>query len=415
MGKGARDGAAAVVNRCEPAHPAHPTCDEIRALAALKTGIRDWRKLEPREVVARFRASAQDPQQRQLLALAIFVGTAQACEKGSFWAPYDGSPGAVEVSCKHLSRPISRLYMPGGGPPLPSLGTQRQRGRAGATPRGGGGNDVEGCCGISVLEKCHPLDACARAQEGAERRHVAVVRFTSLLDPRNESMEYRHCREDQIFLRTTYHQSFEKMMSDLNAPVGDSIDRGGLIYTPDVAILRGPVEDGAAWFSDPPRADVIWVGLPPRPKHAEQQQYAEEVDRAAMAAIVRQIFALAAARDVDTLVLPPLGLDTHGCRHPSLDVAEIIHKAALQYSPYIPHVIVASDHPPHFENGWWEAFAGAVQSGRPAIYTVERKPLLPVQRARRGAMSPAEKAKLLNGGPGARRQGQTPRQRDTFL
>lgn len=213
---------------------------------------------------------------------------------------------------------------------------------------------------------------------------VAVVRYTSTSDPRNDPpttaigtqpkfARYTHCREDEVFTRTTYWQAFERMKCDINASVADSLDLGGLIYTPSVGILRGPLEEGALWYQDPPRADIIWVALPPRPQKAEQEQYAHERDRNAMTRVVDRIFLWAAANGVDVLVMPPLGCGAHGCQHPSLDVGDIINKAAQRYAQYIPHVCIGSDWPAHFEvdgsstNKWWESFADAVRNGRPLI------------------------------------------------
>merc|ERR1740130_1299363 len=107
---------------------------------------------------------------------------------------------------------------------------------------------------------------------------------------------------------------------DIDAPVNEAIDMGGLIYTPGVGILRGPLDKGALWYNSAPRVDVIWVGLPPRPQLAEQSQYACEQDRAAAGRVIERVFAWAAALDVDCLIMPPLGCGTHGCMHPHLDI-----------------------------------------------------------------------------------------------
>jgi len=179
------------------------------------------------------------------------------------------------------------------------------------------------------------------------------------------STRYGHLREDQLFLRTTYFKAFETMESDISTPIGDALDMGGLIYTSGVGILRGALEEGALWFREPPKVDVIWIGLPARPHLSEQEQYADDKDRNMVSRALGRAFAWAAAHGADAMVLPPLGCGTHGCQHPSLDVADIIHKIAKQYERYIPQVCVVSDHPGHFEKGWWEDFTAAIQSGRP--------------------------------------------------
>jgi len=352
---------------------------QVRELAALGLDLRDWRLLPPEEIQTRFRGAREKPENRTLLANAIFVGTAQALVKGSYWAPDHACPGAIEVDCSHLQRPHSRFY---NSEKLPDI-TKLERRSSGVR--------------ILCFPRCNPLDACAHVRgAGAESRRVAMVRFTGFRDPRNSSRQYRHCREDQLFLRTSYHQAYEKMESDINAPLEDAIDMGGLIYTPGVGVLRGPLDEGALWFSDPPRADVIWIGLLPRPQHAEQGQYALDKDKNSMVRMVDRIFAWAAYHEVDALVLPPLGCGTHGCHHPDLDVADIIHKAAQRYRNYISQVCVASDYPPHFEGGWWEAFADAVQHGRPAIERPVKIPVPPFPRLMKDSFALAEKAKRLN-------------------
>jgi hypothetical protein len=186
---------------------------------------------------------------------------------------------------------------------------------------------------------------------------------------------YTHCREDQLFFRTSYWQAFERMQCDINGNVGDALDLGGLIYTPGVGIMRGPLHEGALWYQDPPRVDVIWVALPPRPQLAAQEQYAHEHDRNTVARIVDHIFLRAAGAGVDILVMPPLGCGAHGCQHPPADVADIIFQTAQRYSQQIPDICIGSDLPQHCEpesggvHQWWQAFTHAVQNGRPPIDT----------------------------------------------
>lgn len=340
---------------------------EMRALADFPIQMADWRHLEPSDVATLFASGPPaGTVDLRLLAIALFMGTAQACMRGWYWAPSASCPGATQVDCKHLTRPCSRLHMPGKAPPSGALKIV-----------------AAGAARITCVANCHPLDLGARMLSRTGSR-VAVVRYTSARDPRNEpptmasatqpgKVRYTHCREDQIFLRSTYWQAFERMKSDINANVGESLDLGGLIYTPGVGILRGPLEEGALWHQEPPRADIMWVALPPRPQLAEQEQYAHEHDRDAMTRVVDRIFLWAAANKVDVLVMPPLGCGAHGCQHPSLDVADIIHRTAQRYAQYIPEVCIGSDLPPHIEpdgtssNKWWDAFADAVQNGRPPI------------------------------------------------
>lgn len=338
---------------------------ELRALQDFKIQLQDWRMLEPTDIVALFSAE-QNPRnmgELRLLALAIFTGTAQACMKGGYWAPSATCPDAVQVSCVHLTRPVSRLHMPGKGPPP---GAMKPHGPAQTMPR------------MTCANKCHPLDMAA-AMTSRTGARIAVVRYSSMRDPRNEppirgpgntqarSARYTHLREDTHFLRTSYFQAFERMPSDINGSVAESLDLGGLIYTPGVGVLRGPLQEGAMWYENPPRTDILWVALPPRPELTEQEQYAHEGDRNATVRVVDRIFQWSAANEVDVLILPPLGCGAHGCQHPRLDVADIIHRAAQRYAQFIPHVCVTSDLPGHLDDGWWQPFADAVYNGRPAI------------------------------------------------
>mmetsp|Transcript_97090 Transcript_97090/g.257988 ORF Transcript_97090/g.257988 Transcript_97090/m.257988 type:complete len:426 (-) Transcript_97090:55-1332(-) len=331
---------------------------ELRALKAFNADITDWRKLDPSEIAASCSSSMADSTGRSLLATAIFTGTAQACLKGSYWAPSYSCPGAMEVDCRHLSRPISCLYASDRMPRLDALQVRN------TTPS------------ITCMPRWSVLDACARVHSSASNARVALLRFTGFRDSRNASIRYGHLREDQLFLRSTYFKAFESMESDINCAVGDALDEGGLVYTSGVGILRGSVEEGALWFREPPKVDVIWVALPARPHLAEQEQYADDRDRNLVSRTLGRAFACAAAHGADAVVLAPVGCGTHGCLHPSLDVADIIHKTAKQYERYIPQVCVVSDHPGHLETGWWEDFAAAVQGGRP--HPEARQPVPPI-------------------------------------
>merc|ERR1719461_1563891 len=77
---------------------------ELRELAALGLD-RDWRQLAPKEIISLVRDSQLTPgiggfssalkrsrgllsaRSSALVARAVFVGTAQACYRGSYWAP----------------------------------------------------------------------------------------------------------------------------------------------------------------------------------------------------------------------------------------------------------------------------------------------------------------------------------------
>jgi len=328
---------------------------ELRILKAFDADLDDWRTLDPAEIAWRFH-NVTDPEGRSLLGTAVFTGTAQASMKGSYWAPSFQCPGMEEVDCHHLVRPISCLHTQEKVPP---------HGAMQPTSQG---------FSLTCAGRCSALDACARLTHSASTRQVAVVRFTGIRDARNLSVRYGHPREDQLFLRTTYFKGFENIEMDINARRGDAIDQGGLIYTSGVGLLRGSLDEGALWFREPPKIDVLWVGLPARPYLAEQEQYAEERDRLEVSNTINRVFTWAATHGCDSLVLQPACLGYHQLQHPGMDFADIIHNVAHQYARYIPEVCVASDYPAHFESGWWEDFSAAVLNGRPHVEARLRVP-----------------------------------------
>merc|ERR1719335_1195297 len=105
------------------------------------------------------------------------------------------------------------------------------------------------------------------------------------------------------------------------------------------------------------------------------RQYATEEDSETMGVIIDRIFACAAWHEVDVLVLPPIGCGAHGCNHPALEVADHLHKAALKYGNQIANVVLASDHPSHFEGELWEHLSRAFQNGRPPVKAQDYVPL----------------------------------------
>lgn len=340
--------------------------------------IRDWRKLKPGEWLAHFESAKSRLSGLGGLTTAITCGTLQACLQGSYWAPYFGHPEAVQVDCSHLKFPTSRLYPPEQKPDPASMEI-----------RYGGPQ-------FSCFKECHPLDVCKRMTSDSNHKHFAVVHFTGM-NMMNDftASSYgsitpclANYREEQLFLRTSYYQAFENMQRQIHTPLKDAIESGGLVYTPDVAVFRGPVEEGAEWLPKYPRTDVLWAGVQRHPKMEQQGQYGIPEEKEKMQGVVDRIFAWAASHEVDVLVLPPLGCGTHGCAHPSLDVADIIHKAAMKYGKQIGEVVMASDHPAHFQGDWWLHFSSAFQYGRPPVVQQEYVPIdsiLPFVRKKKNA------------------------------
>jgi len=320
---------------------------EMRRLAALSPTTEDWRKYPPSEIAAKYALAAADPAGRSLVSTAIFVGTKQAIMQGSYWAPAFALPGASKVDCRHHARPVSALYR-----------AEKKLPQAAPKARAAAPQSI-------ACEECNLLDACTRLLASPQIAHVVMLHCTSTRDPRNETSRHTHCREDQLFLRTTYCDAFERMESDIQAPLGDAIDQGGIIYTSHIGIMRGAIEEGAPFLRNPPQVDVMWMGLNPRPQLGEQESYAKDDEKAEVARLLDRAFALAAARGADAIVVPPLGCGgMHGCQHPRLDVADLIHETAKRYASVISHVCVASDQPAHFDPNWWTDFAAAAKGGR---------------------------------------------------
>jgi len=310
------------------------------------------------------------------------------------------------VDCRHHARPVSLLYRP---QRMPTQGQLQAQAHGRNTP-----------FSIAAQANRSPLDIAAWIlSSSVQDRHVAVVRFTSTRDHRNESIRYGHCTEDQVFLRTSYYQALERMEGDLQAPVKESLDEGGLIYTSGVGVLRGSLRDGAPWFRVPPKVDVIWVALPPHPergtlRHGLQDWYANDDDRLAMSRTLDLVFAWAAARGCDALVLPPLGCGSHGCMHPPLGVASLVHEAAQRYKHFLPQVHVASDYPVHLEGSWWENFAEVLKTGRQKpdpLVLVPPINLPPYRLKKQDAKQMYEKVKRADSRPrpSERSRGMTPR------
>eukprot|EP00930_Biecheleria_cincta_P012210 TRINITY_DN11571_c0_g1_i1.p1 TRINITY_DN11571_c0_g1~~TRINITY_DN11571_c0_g1_i1.p1 ORF type:complete len:420 (+),score=58.44 TRINITY_DN11571_c0_g1_i1:57-1262(+) len=331
--------------------------EELCAIQALGFGLHDLRKLEPAVLADRFKQVEEEPTQRSLLALATFVGTAQACLKGSYWAP-DCSSGR-EVDCGHLVRPVSCLH------PITRL-------PAASELKASGEKQV-----ITCMSGCNPIDAALRLEASACRR-VAILRCTSLTDPRSQIRKYSNAHEDQLFQRTTYFEAFERLAEDMQVTPNQAIKEGGIIYTSGVGVLRGPLKDGAPWIERPPQIDVMWLGLPAHPELFEQELYASSADRDYVKSALDRALAWAVAHGADAVVMSPPGCLMGGCIHPRLQVAGLIHEAASLHARHLPVVCVASDHPTHCEATWWDDFALGVEQGRPDPKPIIHVPAIPL-------------------------------------
>lgn len=227
---------------------------------------------------------------------------------------------------------------------------------------------------ILALPDLDPIAACQRCREGGHAR-VAVVRFTAAGDNRDrEKPALGDHREQGLLLRTTYFKALQDMPRHIHGCPSEAVEEGGLIYTPDVAILRGPLESGALWLAEPSCVDVIWVALQRNPRCDDQGQYARVSEKARMVESIDMIFACAAAHDVDTLIFPPPGLANSGCHHPAADSGDLIRKAAYEYARHIPRVRVCREYGEQV-GASWSTFAAAVSGGREPIQHRELVPL----------------------------------------
>lgn len=90
---------------------------------------------------------------------------------------------------------------------------------------------------------------------------------------------------------------------------------GAAIYSSGVGILRGGLQQGAAWLERPCAIDVLWFGLALHPHHGEQEIYALEEERLRVARALDRAFAWACAHGADAVVMPPFACGG-GFMHP---------------------------------------------------------------------------------------------------
>jgi len=260
-----------------------------------------------------------------------------------------------QVDCNHIKMPTSRLYTttPDTSKIEPRTGDQTA---------------------VFVSGDMSPVDAAQRLVSEATSSHIGLVHFTPIGDPHALQPTLGNHREEQLFIRTTYYKALEEMKKHIHAEPQAAVDAGGLIYTSDVAILRGPIEDGAQWLSDMPRVDVLWVSLQRSPKKDVQGQYSRHQEKAMIAETVDRVFAVAAAHGIDILVMPPLGVGIHGCDHPAEDMGELLRTTAQEYSSLVPQLCVSREHTDQIPEQW-PAFVSALLEGRAPI---EHKELIPM-------------------------------------
>lgn len=250
------------------------------------------------------------------------------------------------MECKNVPEPESKEFSA-----LPDLLTSD-----------GSSSDVD----IHVDDNLDALEMCEKLKREGGPRRVGLVNFTVLGNPQALQPTYADMRQ-ALYLRTTYLYAVSDMDRQLHTRSEDVLESGSVIHTADVSILRGPIEEGATWISDPVRIDVLTASIQRRPAFDRHEQYGRITEKAALARTIDYIFGCAVANGIDILVFPPLGVNgAQGCYHPAADAGDLLRKAILAHSKYIPRVCVCQEFAGQLK-GSWSTFAAAVRHGRPVI------------------------------------------------
>jgi len=215
-----------------------------------------------------------------------------------------------------------------------------------------------------------PIDICSSlaAEHRGLPQRVAVVRFTASGDKAGLRPALRDSRAAGLYLRTTYLAALLDAPRHVHCDPIEALSSGAAIYTSDVSIVRKPVEEGAAWLDDAVQLDVIWVALPRNPATDGQDQYVRISEKAEVMERIDLVFSCAIEHGIEVLIFPPLGIGgAAGCHHPAADAGDLLHKAVIAHSPYIPCVYICQEHPDQVHASTWDAFSQAVSNGRPAI------------------------------------------------
>lgn len=152
----------------------------------------------------------------------------------------------------------------------------------------------------------------------------------------------------------------------LQQPLGDAM-AAGVIHSARVAILRGPIEEGAVWL-EPAEIEVLTVALQRTPRCDRHEQYASMKEKAQVVQSVEEIFACAVELGVEALLFGPIGL-TAGFYHPAADLGQLLREAASGEL----EVYVAKEQAEAVMG--WSSFTEAVVEGRKAV---RREPPVPL-------------------------------------
>jgi hypothetical protein len=172
-------------------------------------------------------------------------------------------------------------------------------------------------------------------------KQVAVVHALALGEVRGLAPSFANYRESQLYVRTPYMQALEVLDRHVHEDPIELLNDGGVIYTPNVSILRGTVDEGFPWLPAAQTAcDIICCAIARQPARKEYNQYAKPDDKATLTRTLELVVQAAVARKVDILVLPPIGLEQL-CLHPSEDAADVVHSVISKYRQYFDMVILA--------------------------------------------------------------------------
>ncbi|CAJ1362801.1 unnamed protein product [Effrenium voratum] len=249
---------------------------------------RDWRKVLPKEVLQQMLAldlpgrrasgpelagAAAPARRREGLMAAVATGILQAVDQGFYWS-CSGEKQAVP-------RPMSRLVR------LPDT------------------FEVQGEVSGSVASGL-AVEVCREAASRQDKPRVALVRFSA------ERAVTKHLGTDPLLLRSTYLKALFDMERQIHSELA-LVEDDHVIYTSDVCLLRGPLEEGSPWLS-PERIDVVWAKVQRSPR-LDEKHYMDKADEASMSRLFGQLVALAVQRGVSVLVVPPVGCEAW---HPAI-------------------------------------------------------------------------------------------------
>jgi len=292
---------------------------------------RDWRKLTPQEVLRHFMAcnlpavslrrpkrevsgpliaaAAPPSSRRQGLLAAVATGILQAVDQGFYWSS--------DQKCEGVRIPMSRLVR------LPAV-------KASKEVHGGA---------VCTVSDALAVDVCLA--HAAEERKVALVRITSTWD-----FTVKHLEMDPLWLRSSYLKALFEMERQIHSQLSTLEEEGHAIYTSDVSLLRGPLEEGAPWLPKAHRMDVIWLNLQRSPAVSEKDHYLKEEERLRVMEKFQQLMSLAEQQGVSVLVLPP----PRDVWHPSAALGEVLRDAARKTG--LQQVILCKEMPEKFYGRW---------------------------------------------------------------